>query len=134
MSALDNVQLPLDIADVPEKEATERAKEMLKFVGLETRINHRPSELSGGEQQRVAIARALINDPKVVLADEPTGNLDTKIGEEIVQLLRRLNEEKGQTFVIITHDATIAENADRIIYLRDGLIEGIKETPRRIGH
>jgi putative ABC transport system ATP-binding protein len=123
--------LPLDIADVPEKEARERATEMLKLVGLDTRMDHRPFELSGGEQQRVAIARALINNPKIILADEPTGNLDTKIGGEIVQLMRRLNKEKGQTFVIITHDPTIAENADRIIYLKDGLIEGVKEVPRR---
>jgi putative ABC transport system ATP-binding protein len=131
ITALANVELPLAIADVSEKEAKERAKEMLKLVGLDTRIDHRPFELSGGEQQRVAIARALINNPKIILADEPTGNLDTKIGGEIVQLMRRLNKEKGQTFVIITHDATIAENADRIIYLKDGLIEGIKQAPRR---
>ena len=131
ITALANVELPLALADVPEKEAKERAKEMLKLVGLNTRIDHRPYELSGGEQQRVAIARALINNPKIILADEPTGNLDTKIGGEIVQLMRKLNKEKGQTFVIITHDAAIAENADRIIYLKDGLIEGTKETPRR---
>jgi putative ABC transport system ATP-binding protein len=131
ITALENVELPLDIADVPEKEAREKAKEILKLVGLDTRIDHRPFELSGGEQQRVAIARALINNPKIILADEPTGNLDTKIGGEIVQLMRRLNKEKGQTFVIITHDPTIAENADRIIYLKDGLIEGVKEAPRR---
>jgi len=131
ITALANVELPLAIADVSEKETKERAKEMLKLVGLDTRIDHRPFELSGGEQQRVAIARALINNPKIILADEPTGNLDTKIGGEIVQLMRRLNKEKGQTFVIITHDATIAENADRIIYLKDGLIEGIKQAPRR---
>jgi putative ABC transport system ATP-binding protein len=131
ITALENVELPLNIADVPEKEARERAKEMLKLVGLDTRIDHRPFELSGGEQQRVAIARALVNNPKIILADEPTGNLDTKIGGEIVQLMRRLNKEKGQTFVIITHDPTISENADRIIYLKDGLIEGVKEAPRR---
>jgi putative ABC transport system ATP-binding protein len=127
ITALANVELPLAIANLPEKESIERAKETLKLVGLETRMNHRPSELSGGEQQRVAIARALINNPKIILADEPTGNLDTKIGGEIVQLMRRLNREEGQTFVIITHDATVAENADRTIYLKDGLIEGVKE-------
>jgi len=131
ITALANVELPLALADMPEEEAKERAKEMLKLVGLNTRIDHRPYELSGGEQQRVAIARALINNPKIILADEPTGNLDTKIGGEIVQLMRKLNKEKGQTFVIITHDAAIAENADRIIYLKDGLIEGTKETPWR---
>ncbi|MEM2118598.1 MAG: ABC transporter ATP-binding protein [Candidatus Bathyarchaeia archaeon] len=131
LTALKNVELPLTIAGASEKEATEKAKEMLKLVGLETRLAHRPFELSGGEQQRVAMARALINNPKIVLADEPTGNLDTKTGWEIVQLMRKLNQEKGQTFVIITHDPHIAETADRMIHLRDGLIEGIKEAPRR---
>jgi len=131
LTALRNVELPLTIAGLPEKEALTRAKEMMRLVGLEARMNHKPSELSGGEQQRVAIARALINNPKIVLADEPTGNLDTKTGLEIVQLMRMLNEEKGQTFVVVTHDPNIAEAADRIIHLKDGLIEGIKEAPRR---
>jgi putative ABC transport system ATP-binding protein len=131
ITALANVELPLAIADLPEKESTERAKKTLKLVGLEARTQHRPFELSGGEQQRVAIARALINNPKIILADEPTGNLDTRIGGEIVQLLRRLNKEEEQTFVIITHDAAVAENADRIIYLKDGLIEGTKEVSGR---
>jgi putative ABC transport system ATP-binding protein len=130
LTALRNVELPLTIADVPERETLEKAKEMLKLVGVEARMNHRPSELSGGEQQRVAIARALINNPKILLADEPTGNLDTKTGWEIVQLMEKLNEEKGQTFVVVTHDPHIAETADRIIHLKDGLIEGIKEAPR----
>jgi len=127
ITALANVELPLAIANVPEKESMERAKETLRLVGLETRMDHRPFELSGGEQQRVAIARALVNNPKMVLADEPTGNLDTKIGGEIVQLMRRLNKEEDRTFVIITHDTTVAENADRTIYLKDGLIESVKE-------
>jgi putative ABC transport system ATP-binding protein len=131
LTALRNVELPLTIAGVPEKEAFKKAEEMLKLTGLENRIDHRPSELSGGEQQRVAMARALINDPKIVLADEPTGNLDTKIGWEIVQLMKKLNKEKGQTFVIITHDPQIAETANRTIHLKDGLIEGIKTAPKR---
>jgi len=131
LTALANVELPLFIADASEKDAEEKAKEMLNLVGLDTRMDHRPFELSGGEQQRVAIARALINNPKIILADEPTGNLDTQIGGEIVQLMRTLNKEKGQTCVIVTHDASIAENADRIIYLKDGLIEDIKEALRR---
>jgi len=131
LTALRNVELPLTIADVPEKEALEKAKEMLKLVGVEARMNHRPSELSGGEQQRVAIARALINNPKILLADEPTGNLDTKTGWEIVQLMEKLNEEKGQTFVVVTHDPHVAEAADRIIHLKDGLIEEITKAPRR---
>jgi len=126
LTAIKNVELPLIIAGVPEKEARERAKEMLRLVGLEARVSHRPTELSGGEQQRVAIARALINNPKIVLADEPTGNLDTKSGWEIVQLMKRLNEERGQTFIVVTHDPHIAETADRILYLKDGLIEGEK--------
>jgi len=127
LTAIRNVELPLLIAGVPEREARERAMEMLRLVGLEARVNHRPTELSGGEQQRVAIARALINNPKIVLADEPTGNLDTKSGWEIVQLMKRLNKERGQTFIVVTHDPHIAETADRILYLKDGLIEGEKK-------
>jgi putative ABC transport system ATP-binding protein len=131
LTALRNVELPLTVAGLPEKEALEKAEEMLKLMGLEARFDHRPSELSGGEQQRVAMARALINDPKIVLADEPTGNLDTKTGWELVELMRKLNKEKGQTFVMITHDPHIAETADHMIHLRDGLIEGTKEASRR---
>jgi len=127
LSALKNVELPLTLADVREKETTEKAKKLLALVGLGERMHHRPSELSGGEQQRVAIARALINDPKIILADEPTGNLDTKTGWEIVELMKNLNAKKEQTFIIVTHDPSIAEKADRIIYVKDGIVEGIKE-------
>jgi len=127
LTALRNVELPLTLADLPEKESIKKAEDMLKLVGLEDRMNHKPSEMSGGEQQRVAMARALINDPKIVLADEPTGNLDTTTGGEIVQLLKRLNKEKKQTFVVVTHDPAIAETADRIIYLKDGLVQRVKE-------
>jgi putative ABC transport system ATP-binding protein len=130
LTALRNVELPLAIAGVSEKEMTARAEQTLKLVGLEARENHRPAELSGGEQQRVAIARALTTNPKIILADEPTGNLDTKTGWEIVQLMKKLNVEEGQTFIVITHDPNIAETADRIVYLRDGLVETIKEAPR----
>ena len=126
LTALENVKIPLTLAGISDKEADERARNLLELVGLGKRLNHKPSELSGGEQQRVAIARALINNPKLVLADEPTGNLDTKSGWEIVSLMRKLNEELGQTFIVVTHDPQIAEAADRIIYLKDGLIEGIK--------
>jgi putative ABC transport system ATP-binding protein len=127
LTALRNVELPLTLADASDKECHEKASEVLKLVGLEGRVDHRPTELSGGEQQRVALARALVNDPIIILADEPTGNLDTKTGFEIVQLMKRLNEEKGQTFVVVTHDPAIAETADRIIHLEDGLIRGVKK-------
>jgi putative ABC transport system ATP-binding protein len=132
LTALRNVELPLTLADFPEKESIKKAEDMLKLVGLEDRMSHRPSEMSGGEQQRVAIARALVNDPKIVLADEPTGNLDTSTGGEIVQLMKRLNEEKGQTLVVVTHDPAIAETVDRIIYLEDGRIQRIKKGHGRL--
>lgn len=132
LTALRNVELPLALADVPEKKSIEKAREVLRLVGLEDRMNHRPPELSGGEQQRVAIARALISDPKIVLADEPTGNLDTTTGWEIVQLMKRLNEEKAQTFVVVTHDSSIAETADRVLQLKDGLIGGVKKGGLRL--
>jgi putative ABC transport system ATP-binding protein len=131
-TAFKNVEIPLALADFSDKESYERAKEVLRLVGLEDRMNHRPSELSGGEQQRVAIARALVNSPSIILADEPTGNLDTTTGWEIVQLMRRLSEEKKQTFVIVTHDPALAEVADRMILLKDGLIEGIKVRGERL--
>lgn len=127
LTALRNVELPLTLANVSETESIRKATEMLELVGLKDRLHHRPSELSGGEQQRVAIARALINDPKIVLADEPTGNLDTATGWEIVRLMKHLNKEKGQTFIAVTHDPSVAENAERIFYLRDGLIQGMKK-------
>jgi len=127
LTALRNVELPLAIAGISEKETLERGKKMLKFVGLEARENHRPYELSGGEQQRVAIARALITNPKIILADEPTGNLDTKTASEIVQLMRKLNEERKQTFVVVTHDPRVAQEAHRTVHLKDGLIETISE-------
>jgi len=130
LTALKNVELPLAIAGASEGETIERARQTLELVGLKARENHRPAELSGGEQQRVAIARALITNPKIILADEPTGNLDTKTGWEIVQLMKKLNGEKGQTLIVITHDPSIAEAADRIIYLRDGLVERVKEVSR----
>jgi len=127
LTALRNVELPLTLADVSEKESVKKATEMLELVGLKDRMHHRPTELSGGEQQRVAVARALINDPKIVLADEPTGNLDTRTGWEIVSLMKRLSTEKNQTFVVVTHDQGVAENANRIIQLKDGVIQGVKK-------
>jgi putative ABC transport system ATP-binding protein len=121
-TSLANVELPLRYAGVV-KERKARAEAALISVGLADRITHRPTELSGGQQQRVAIARALVNHPAILMADEPTGNLDSKSGKEIMQLLLDLNH-KGTTVIIVTHDPTIADQTQRIIRLRDGLIEG----------
>jgi len=122
MSALDNVALPMAFAGVSLDQRRRRAEELLKMVKLSDRVNHKPTELSGGQQQRVAIARALSNNPSVVLCDEVTGNLDTKTGKEILDLLRTLNEEQGQTFIIVTHDPMVADCVDRIVSLQDGII------------
>ena len=119
MSALENVAMPLGYARVPNEARADRAREALAAVGLENRGSHRPSELSGGQQQRVAIARALINRPPVLLADEPTGALDTKTGEEILSLFKRLRDD-GHTVVLITHDPDVAAHADRTFVMRDG--------------
>ncbi len=122
MTALDNVALPMAFAGISRDQRKRRAEELLKMVNLGDRVNHKPTELSGGQQQRVAIARALGNNPSVVLCDEVTGNLDTKTGKEILDLLRTLNEEQGQTFIIVTHDPLVADCVDRIISLQDGII------------
>ena len=122
MTALDNVALPMAFAGISRDQRRRRAEELLKMVNLGDRVNHKPTELSGGQQQRVAIARALGNNPSVVLCDEVTGNLDTKTGKEILDLLRTLNEEQGQTFIIVTHDPLVADCVDRIISLQDGII------------
>jgi putative ABC transport system ATP-binding protein len=124
-TALENVELPLLYSNVSSKVRTERALEALASVGLKGREHHRTNQLSGGEQQRVAIARALLNDPSLILADEPTGNLDSKTGAEILEIFKRLNEDKKITLVVVTHDLDIANYAHRRIYLRDGEI--IKE-------
>jgi putative ABC transport system ATP-binding protein len=121
-SALENVMLPLLYDGVHGKLRNEKAKAALEVVGLADRMYHRPNQLSGGEQQRVAIARALVNEPTILLADEPTGNLDTKTGEEIIGLFQKLHEENGQTVVYVTHDAFIARHTQRIIRLVDGKI------------
>ncbi|MEW6028652.1 MAG: ABC transporter ATP-binding protein [Chloroflexota bacterium] len=121
-TALFNVELPLRYAGLAQGRRA-RAEEALRAVGLEDRMLHRPTELSGGQQQRVAIARAIVNAPAIIMADEPTGNLDSKVGREIMSLLLNLNKERGTTLIIVTHDPTIAEQTRRIIRLRDGLLD-----------
>jgi putative ABC transport system ATP-binding protein len=123
LTAEENVALPLMFGGVPEKERRARARTLLERVGLGPRLAHRPTQLSGGEQQRVAIARALVGQPALLLADEPTGNLDTVIGAEIMSLLRELNREEGLTLLVVTHDPKVAAFADRVVKLRDGQVE-----------
>jgi putative ABC transport system ATP-binding protein len=122
-SALSNVELPLRYSGLANGRRRQRALEALETVGLGDRVQHRPTELSGGQQQRVAIARAIVNDPAIIMADEPTGNLDSKVGREIISTLLKLNRERGTTLIIITHDSSIGEQAQRIIRIRDGLVE-----------
>ena len=123
-TAFQNVTLPLIYAGVGARERRRRSEAALEAVGLGDRLNHRPNELSGGQQQRVAIAHALVTEPAIILADEPTGNLDTRSGEEITTIFRQLNDQRGLTVVFVTHDPEIAENTRRIVHLRDGLVEG----------
>jgi len=139
LSAAENVSLPLIIDGVRESEATRRAVAAMELVGVAHRAGHRPGSLSGGEQQRVAIARALVTDPVFLLADEPTGNLDSTMGDQVIALLRRVCDEHRQTIMMVTHDARAAETADRLVTLRDGLVadryapsattEGAADTP-----
>lgn len=124
-TALENIMIPAYIAGTSRKAAQQRAQELLQFMGLADRAHHKPNELSGGEQQRVAVARALMNQPAVILADEPSGSLDSKNKEELHQLFFDLRDQYGQTFVIVTHDEQLATLTDRTIHLRDGLIENL---------
>ncbi len=123
LTAEENVALPLMFAGVPERERRQRARALLQRVGLGPRLGHRPTQLSGGEQQRVAIARAMVGEPALILADEPTGNLDTVTGAEIMGLLKELNEERRVTVLVVTHDPEVAAYAGRIVTLRDGQVE-----------
>ena len=122
LTALENVTLPMTFQGIPEEERNKRAKKLLTQFGLGDRMDHKPNQLSGGQQQRVAIARSLATDPPVILADEPTGNLDSKTGREVLLFLRELNEHEGKTIVLVTHDDVLAKAADRIAFLKDGTI------------
>jgi ABC-type lipoprotein export system ATPase subunit len=135
LTAVENVELPLLVARVRAKEARRRALEALDLVGLAGRAQHIPDELSGGERQRVTIARALVNDPAIVWADEPTGDLDSENAAEISALMRRLNVERGLTFVVVTHDASVGRSADRLVRMVDGTVVGhelLNEVPDRL--
>jgi putative ABC transport system ATP-binding protein len=123
MTALENVALALTFAGVPKEIRTKKAQEALEIVGLLDRMGHKPSELSGGQQQRVSIARALVNHPEIILADEPTGNLDSKTSDDIMQMISQLNQKANQTFVIVTHDPEATKYCSKVIHMRDGIIE-----------
>jgi len=125
LTALENVELPMIFKGIPRSERIRRAKELLSLVGLEREMNRMPNELSGGQQQRVAIARALANDPSILLCDEPTGNLDRKSGKVVMDLIKKLNEERGVTVVLVTHDADVARYAERVVRIVDGRITDV---------
>ncbi len=127
MTALENVTLPMTFAGIGNDEAVERGMELLKTVGLDERYNHKPSELSGGQQQRVAVARALANSPAIILADEPTGNLDLKTGEDIINLLKQMSADRNVTIISATHDIKMLNVSDEVIWIRDGLVDKIEQ-------
>ena len=135
LTALENVELPLVTSGAKRKMSRDRALELLRRVGLQDRTDHLPDELSGGEQQRVAIARALANHPRIVLADEPTGDLDTQTGSEVVRLMHNIAKQEGSSVVVVTHDPVVAEKADRLVEMRDGrIIEKVPELVPRQRH
>jgi putative ABC transport system ATP-binding protein len=127
LTAIENISLPMIFAGLPREARIKKANDLLERVGLGDRLHHRPTELSAGQQQRVAIARALANDPSIVLADEPTGNLDLNTGLDIINLLRTLNKERGVTMIAATHDLKIIDISDRVVWVRDGKIQKIEE-------
>lgn len=131
-TAIENIMIPAYIAGVSHREARQRAEELLEFMGLSDRASHKPNELSGGEKQRVAVARALMNHPAVILADEPSGSLDSKNKEELHQLFFDLRDKFGQTFVIVTHDEQLASITDRTIHMRDGQLENLEELDKLV--
>lgn len=125
LNALENVMLPMMFYDVPPEARKKKALEVLRQLGMEDRVHHKPSELSGGQRQRVAIARALVNDPSILLADEPTGNLDSKSGEEVIRIFDQLHKE-GRTLIVVTHDPAVASHGQKVVKIKDGIIEKIE--------
>ncbi|MFH1275921.1 MAG: ABC transporter ATP-binding protein [Candidatus Woesearchaeota archaeon] len=130
LTALENVTLPTIFQNVPEEIRDKKAKELLHLVGLGDRMNHKPNELSGGQQQRVAIARSLINDPEIILADEPTGNLDSVAGAQVMQMLAKLHTERKKTIILVTHDTDLVKYSEKTIYLKDGVVEKVEHNGR----
>lgn len=126
LTAMENVILPTIFQDISEEKRIARAKSLLALVGLQERMNHKPNELSGGQQQRVAIARALVNDPEIILADEPTGNLDSVSGKQVMDILTHLHHREKKTVILVTHDVDLVKFADKVVYLKDGMIQKIK--------
>lgn len=126
LTALENVILPTIFQNMSEEDRTKRAKELLALVGLADRMDHKPNELSGGQQQRVAIARALVNDPEIILADEPTGNLDSKSGQQVMDFLSKLHQEQKKTVILVTHDLELVKYAQKVVYLKDGEVVKVK--------
>ncbi|MFH0889905.1 MAG: ABC transporter ATP-binding protein [Candidatus Aenigmatarchaeota archaeon] len=124
LTVIENVMLPMMFQNVPKLERVRKATELLEMIGLEKRLDFKPTEISGGEQQRTAISRALANDPEIILADEPTGNLDSKMGGVVIDFLKKINRENNKTIIIVTHDMNVAKQAERMIHLKDGFVVG----------